>query len=98
MIGLTSLWLEVRIRWYEHALRSMGPLRRDVPEAVHRLRELIEQRPPVVTRIKSRCEAVPGLCAGDPRCPDRRCPGLHQRDGGHHFAGGVAFPIEHKHF
>jgi hypothetical protein len=95
MPGLQPLWREIRIAWYRWALANMGPLHRDVPEVVHRLNDLIAQRPPIERRTRrSACEAAPGLCARDPACPDRHCPGLHQNDGGHSFRAGIAWPIE----
>jgi hypothetical protein len=94
--SLSPLIREARILYFKWAMREMGPLHADLPEAVHRLHELVSERPP--TKPRSRCERTAG-CAQDEACPDHGCeghPGLYQRDGGHEFRAGVVWPIETK--
>lgn len=101
MRALAPLFREARIKFYQWALHDMSPLHPDLPAVVHRLHQLVAERPPIEQRPRSRCEESPGMCAGDPRCPDTHCPGrlhgLHHTDGGHTFSYGVVFPIEHRH-
>lgn len=100
MRALAPLLREARIKFYEWALHDMSPMHPDLPKVVHRLSELVAQRPPIEKRPRSRCADLPGMCAGDPACEDRSCPGLHglhHSDGGHTFSYGVVFPIEQLH-
>lgn len=99
MKALYPLVREMKLRWYERArveLQQRDPTHRDLPHIVRRIHELTAERPPVEQRKRSRCAAMPGMCARDPNCEDRRCPGLHMNDGGHSYRNGVVFPIEHE--
>lgn len=100
MSALGPIIREAKIAWFTWAraeLQKKDPLHADLPEIVRRLAELVSDRPRIAVRAAGACP--PGLCAGDPTCPDVHCPGrsgLIQRDGGHVFRAGVAFPIEHQ--
>jgi hypothetical protein len=101
---LLGLWADtvhkLRVLWWKWARSEMpltiGVTHPDMNRAVLRIAELEAQRPPIDKRVRSRCEEVMGLCAMDKNCPDRNCPGLHMRDGGHQYRAGIAWPIEHK--
>lgn len=81
-------------QWARHDMQRRNPMHEDLPEVVRRIHELTAERPPIEKKPRSRCAGMPGMCARDPECSDRHCPGLHQRDGGHTYSHGVAFPIE----
>lgn len=97
MKSLSALTREFRIAYYETALQHLqqrDPTHADIPAIVRHLHTLRGQRPPIEKKPRSRCEAVPGMCARDRACPDRHCPGLYQDDGGHQVHGHLSFPIE----
>lgn len=103
MKALAPLIRELKLALYQWARRDMqrkGGMHPDLPHVVRRIHELTAERPRIEPPRRSRCADLPGMCAGDPACPDRHCPGrlygLHHTDGGHEFRGGVAWPIEHK--
>lgn len=96
MKALRPLLREAQIAYLRWALRELSPLHPDVPAIVRKLAQLVAERPPVPRRARSRCDSLAGLCARDPACADRHCPGLHQRDGGMQVAGPLSFPIEHE--
>jgi hypothetical protein len=73
--ALAPLIREAKIKFYQWALHDMSPLHPDLPKVVRRLHQLRSERPPVLVRPRSRCAALPGMCAGDPNCEDFHCAG-----------------------
>lgn len=78
---ITRLWSEgvrqLRLLGWKWARRELPhTLGADHPDMNRIVLEIAKlERPPVLVRPRSPCEEVWGLCAGDPNCKKRHCPG-----------------------